>query len=56
MMIWGLRSVVPPPATLAALFGYRVIYYLLPLLLAVALMFVSEGRSLFKRKTGTSQR
>lgn len=49
VMIWGLRAVVPPPITLAALFGYRVIYYLLPLLLAVALMFINEGRSLFRK-------
>jgi uncharacterized membrane protein YbhN (UPF0104 family) len=50
VMIWGLRAVVPPPITLAALFGYRVIYYLLPLLLAVTLMFVREGHSLLRRR------
>ena len=50
VVIWALRSVVPPPATLAALFGYRVIYFLLPLLLAVGLLFFHEGRSLFRRR------
>jgi phosphatidylglycerol lysyltransferase len=50
VIIWGLKAAgIPGPATLAALFGYRVIYYLVPLLLATGLWFYFEGQSLFRR-------
>jgi len=53
VMITGLKSVVPPPITLAALFGYRVIYFLLPLLLALALWFGHEGKRWMRRRPGS---
>ena len=49
VMIWGLAPAVSPPATLAALFAYRIIYHLLPLLLAGGLFVAHEGRVLLRR-------
>ena len=49
MMIWGLKGTVSPPATLAALFGYRIIYFLLPLLLAAGMVLATEGAGIRKR-------
>ena len=44
MMIWGLRAAAPAPVVLAALVGYRVIYYLAPLLVATAILFIAEAK------------
>ncbi|HEY2806957.1 MAG TPA: lysylphosphatidylglycerol synthase domain-containing protein [Gemmatimonadales bacterium] len=49
VMIWGLHGQVSPPATLAALFGYRVIYFLLPLILATVMLAATEGLGIRKR-------
>ncbi len=49
MMIWGLKGRVSPPATLAALFGYRIIYFLLPLLIAAGMVLATEGAGIRKR-------
>ena len=52
VMIWGLSPAVSAPTTLAALFAYRIVYYLLPLLLAAALFLAHEGRHLLRGKAG----
>ena len=57
VIIWGLKAAgIPGPATLAALFGYRIIYYLVPLLLASALWFWFEGKTLLRRRTADGRR
>jgi uncharacterized membrane protein YbhN (UPF0104 family) len=50
VMIWGLAPAVSPPTTLAALFAYRIVYHLLPLLLAAGLFVAHEGRLLLRRR------
>jgi uncharacterized membrane protein YbhN (UPF0104 family) len=42
LMIWGLESSVRAPITLAALVAYRLIYFLLPLLVATGILATSE--------------
>ena len=50
VLIIGLRSQVPAPVTLAALVAYRVIYFLLPLLIAAAILFLTEAKHIARRK------
>jgi phosphatidylglycerol lysyltransferase len=44
VMLLALRDRLPPEALAAALVLYRLIYYMLPLLLALALLVVQEAR------------
>lgn len=54
--IWGLEPWVGAPTTLAALFAYRILYYLLPLILAVALFMIHEGHHLVRRRPAARMR
>lgn len=44
VMLWSLAPAISAPAMLVGLAGYRVIYFLLPLLLATAVWAVTEIR------------
>jgi uncharacterized membrane protein YbhN (UPF0104 family) len=50
VLIVGLKSAVPAPVTLAALVAYRVIYFLLPLLIAAGILFYSEAKHVTRKK------
>ncbi len=56
VLIVGLKTAVPAPVTLAALVAYRVIYFLLPLLIAAALLFWSEAKHVTRKKKSPSRR
>ncbi len=49
VVLWCLAPAIRAPAILAALVGYRVIYFLLPLVLATALWVVREVRHWYRR-------
>jgi uncharacterized membrane protein YbhN (UPF0104 family) len=49
VVLWSLAPAIPTPAILAALVAYRVIYYLLPLLLATVLWARRELRYWLRR-------
>jgi Predicted integral membrane protein len=49
VMLWSLAPAISPPAMLVGLAGYRVIYFLLPLLLATAVWAVTEIRRWARR-------
>jgi phosphatidylglycerol lysyltransferase len=44
VVLWSITPAIPVPAVLVALVGYRVVYFLLPLLLATAIWVIHEGR------------
>jgi uncharacterized membrane protein YbhN (UPF0104 family) len=44
VMLWSLAPAIRTPAMVVALFGYRVIYFLLPLALATAVWIIQEMR------------
>jgi len=44
VMLWSLAPAIRTPALVVALFGYRVIYFLLPLALAMAVWIIQEMR------------
>jgi uncharacterized membrane protein YbhN (UPF0104 family) len=43
VMLWSLPPAIPVPALLIGLVGWRLVYYLLPFLLATAIWVVQEG-------------
>ena len=51
VMIWGLEPGVRAPITLAALVAYRLIYFLLPLLVATGILVMSELKHATRKKT-----
>ena len=50
VMIWGLQPALTTPAIVVALVGYRLVYFLLPLLLATAVWTVREARRWYRRR------
>jgi uncharacterized membrane protein YbhN (UPF0104 family) len=49
VMLWSLAPAIRTPAMLVALAGYRLVYFFLPLVLAVAMWMAHEGRRWFRR-------
>jgi len=43
-MLWSLAPAIRTPAIVVALFGYRVIYFFLPLALATTVWIIQEMR------------
>jgi uncharacterized membrane protein YbhN (UPF0104 family) len=57
VMLWGLTPALKTPAILIALVAYRVIYFLLPLVLASGVWAFREGRRLYRRwRAGSLER
>ena len=52
-MLWGLTPALTTASVLIGLVGYRLVYLLLPLLLAATLWVVREGRRRYRRRTRT---
>jgi uncharacterized membrane protein YbhN (UPF0104 family) len=50
VMLWGMSPAVPAAAMVVGLVGYRVIYFLLPLVIAAAIWAVREGRGWLRRR------
>jgi uncharacterized membrane protein YbhN (UPF0104 family) len=50
VMIWGLEPGVRAPTTLAALVAYRLIYFLLPLVIATGILAMSELKHATRKK------
>jgi uncharacterized membrane protein YbhN (UPF0104 family) len=50
VMLWSLAPAIPTPAMLVGLAGYRVIYFLLPLILATGLWTAQEVRRWWRRR------
>jgi uncharacterized membrane protein YbhN (UPF0104 family) len=50
VMLWGLQPALRPPAIVIGLVGYRLVYFLLPLLLATAMWAWREGRRWYGRR------
>ena len=56
VIIWGLRPALSTPAILVGLVGYRLIYFLLPLMLATGVWVVREARGWFRKRRGSVRR
>lgn len=54
VMLWSLQPAIGAPAIVAALVGYRIVYFLLPLLIATALWGVREAREWHRRRHTTA--
>jgi uncharacterized membrane protein YbhN (UPF0104 family) len=52
VMLWSLAPAISTPAMLVGLAGYRVIYFLLPLVLATSIWTVRELRTWAQRRLG----
>jgi uncharacterized membrane protein YbhN (UPF0104 family) len=52
VMLWSLAPAIRAPAMLVALAGYRIIYFLLPLVVAAAVWTVHEARRWYRRHRG----
>jgi uncharacterized membrane protein YbhN (UPF0104 family) len=52
VMLWGLTPALKTASVLIALVGYRLVYFLLPLLLAAAVWLMREGRRWYRRRHG----
>src|SRR5690349_11548874 len=52
VMLWGLTPALTTASVLIALVGYRLVYFLLPLVLAAAIWLVREGRRWYRRRYG----
>jgi uncharacterized membrane protein YbhN (UPF0104 family) len=50
VMLWALQPAIGAPAIVAALLAYRIIYFLLPLLIATAMWGVREMREWYRRR------
>jgi uncharacterized membrane protein YbhN (UPF0104 family) len=50
VMLWGLTPALTTASVLIALVGYRLVYFLLPLLLAAAVWLMREGRRWYRRR------
>jgi hypothetical protein len=55
-MLWGLTPALETPAILIGLVGYRLVYFLLPLVLATGAWAVREGRRWYRRRAGAVRR
>jgi uncharacterized membrane protein YbhN (UPF0104 family) len=56
VILWGLRPALSTPAILVGLVGYRLIYFLLPLIVATVIWAVREARDWYRRRRGASIR
>jgi uncharacterized membrane protein YbhN (UPF0104 family) len=56
VMLWGLTPALETPAILIGLVGYRLVYFLLPLVLATGAWAVREGRRWYRRRAGAVRR
>jgi uncharacterized membrane protein YbhN (UPF0104 family) len=56
VVLWSLRPAIPTPALLIGLVGYRVIYFLLPLLLATSMWGLREARLWYRKSRAASER
>jgi uncharacterized membrane protein YbhN (UPF0104 family) len=56
VVLWSLRPAIPTPALLIGLIGYRIIYFLLPLLLATGLWTVHEVHLWYRGRTASEGR
>jgi len=52
VMLWSLAPAIRAPTMLVALAGYRIIYFLLPLVVAAAVGTVHEARRWYRRHRG----
>ncbi|HEU4589115.1 MAG TPA: lysylphosphatidylglycerol synthase domain-containing protein [Gemmatimonadales bacterium] len=50
VMLWSLQPAIGAPAIVAALLGYRIVYFLLPLVIATAMWGTREGREWMRRR------
>ena len=53
VMLWGLTPALSTASVLIGLVGYRLVYFLLPLVLAATIWMVREGRRWYRRRTRT---
>jgi uncharacterized membrane protein YbhN (UPF0104 family) len=56
VILWGLRPALSTPAILVGLVGYRLVYFLLPLVLATAIWVLREARDWYRRRRGSVRR
>jgi uncharacterized membrane protein YbhN (UPF0104 family) len=56
VILWGLRPALSTPAILVGLVGYRLVYFLLPLVLATGVWVLREARVWFQRRSGSVRR
>lgn len=52
VMLWGLTPALTTASVLIGLVGYRLVYFLLPLLLATVIWVTREGRQWLRRRRG----
>src|SRR5690348_12128433 len=56
VMLWGLTPALTTASVLIALVGYRLVYFLLPLMGATAVWAVREGRRWLQKRAGQVRR
>ena len=56
VMLWSLRPAIPVPALLIGLIGYRLVYFLLPLLLATGLWIAHEVHRWYRKSRPVPRR
>jgi hypothetical protein len=54
VMVWGLTPALTTTSVVIALVGYRLVYFLLPLMLATVIWGGREGRRWMRRRTASS--
>jgi uncharacterized membrane protein YbhN (UPF0104 family) len=50
VVLWGLRPALSTPAILIGLVGYRLVYFVLPLILATVIWVLREARGWYGRR------
>jgi uncharacterized membrane protein YbhN (UPF0104 family) len=55
VVLWSLGPPIPVPALLIALVGYRLVYFLLPLLLATGMWVLHEAHLWYRRSRAASR-
>ena len=53
VMLWGLQPALTTPAIVVGLVGYRLVYFLLPLLLATAVWIFREARRWYRSRASS---
>jgi uncharacterized membrane protein YbhN (UPF0104 family) len=56
VILWGLRPALSTPAILVGLVGYRLVYFLLPLVLATGIWVLREARVWYRQRGGSVRR
>jgi uncharacterized membrane protein YbhN (UPF0104 family) len=56
IMLWGLTPALSTPTILIGLVAYRLVYFLLPLVVATGIWVVREGRRWYRRHRGGAVR